>query len=340
MFRIDWTTPLGILELLLGIFTFVLLIRSGSLKSYWPLLYIVLWQVVPSLVLLWLREGLPFQARTAYIVYFYVYWFTFACAAVASVLLTYTIFEDTLRPLKGLQNLGRIMYRWVLGISCAVMFSAAFGAANSTLQPTVRVVSELMRLSGIVVLCLLIFVGFTIRPLGLSLRSRTFGVSVGMAIIVSANILLTGGFVLSKAMKNTYNLLLTGAGIAAQLIWIWYFAVQEPQRRFVLLSTTSPFHQWNLAAERMGYDPGYVAIGGVPPSSLAEAERHIFERIAAQDNGSAPRLNELSAGAGLPLGWTSSTENATERFNRIWNMRYGSSQPDNQDPGNDNQKAA
>ena len=109
---------------------------------------------------------------------------------------------------------------------------------------------------------------------------------------------------------------------AAHLIWIWYFAVPEPVRKFVLLPTTSPFHAWNLVAERMGYDPGYVAIGGVPPESFADAEREIFERIAAQDTGRAPRLAEVDPDLALPKGWSSATSEATERFSRAWDFRY------------------
>lgn len=322
MFSIEWTTPLGSLDLLLGLVTFTLLIRSKALKSYWPLLYIVLWQLLPYLLYVTLRAYRPFEASTSYTVYFYFYWSAFACAAICSVLLTYTIFQEALRPLKGLQTLGHIMYRWVLGISFAVMVSSAVGTGSDLGFPIDQVVSQLMRLSGILVLCLLIFVGFTIRPLGLSLRSRTFGVSVGMALAVSVNILLTRSFFLRPDLDKSTNTISTGVGLVSQLIWIWYFAVPEPQRKFLLLPTTSPFHQWNLVSERMGYDPGYVAIGGVSPEALSDAERSIFERIAAQDAGLSPRLDETSSDAALPTGWTSATAEATERFSRAWDFRY------------------
>ena len=327
MFSIDWATPLGSLELLLGIVTFALLVRSRAFKSYWPLLYIVLWQLLPYLLFLWLHTSRPFAPTTCYDIYFYFYWSAFACTAVLSVLLTYTIFQDALKPLKGLQSLGHIMYRWVLGISLAVIVSSAVGTGVDTALPIVRVVSELMRLSGILVLCLLLFVGFTIRPLGLSLRSRTFGVSVGMALAMSANILLTGSFLNDRSVYSSANTVLAGVGVLSQLIWIWYFSVPEPKRKFLLLPTTSPFHQWNLVSERMGYDPGYVAIGGVAPEALSDSERQIFERIADQDTGRAPRLEETSTESSVPSGWTSATAEASERFSRAWDFRYEQQAP-------------
>jgi hypothetical protein len=322
VFSIEWTTPLGSLDLLLGLVTFTLLIRSKTLKSYWPLLYLVLWQLLPYFLIIWLRAYRPFSAGTAYNLYFYSYWSAFACAAAFSVLLTYTIFQEALRPLKGLQSLGQIMYRWVLGISLMVMISSAADVGTSSALPIVRAVGELMRLSGILVLCLLIFVGFTIRPLGLSLRSRTFGVSVGLSLAMTANMLLTASFLNADSLYSSPNTTLTGVGVISQLIWIWYFAVPEPQRKFLLLPTTSPFHQWNLVSERMGYDPGYVAIGGIAPDALSSSEREVFERIAAQDTGKLPRLQETGGESAIPAGWSSATAEATERFSRAWDFRY------------------
>ena len=44
----------------------------------------------------------------------------------------------------------------------------------------VAVVSQLQRTQSILTLCLLLFVCFAIRPMGLSYSSRIFGVSLGL----------------------------------------------------------------------------------------------------------------------------------------------------------------
>ena len=41
-------------------------------------------------------------------------------------------------------------------------------------------VSQMQRTQSILILCLLLFVCFAIRPMGLSYRSRIFGVSLGL----------------------------------------------------------------------------------------------------------------------------------------------------------------
>jgi hypothetical protein len=77
------------------------------------------------------------------------------------------------------------------------------------------------------------------------------------------------------------------------VIWIYYFAVPEPQRKFILLPTTSPFHRWNQISELLGHDPGYVAIGGIPPDAFAAAEIEVFHRASA-------KMNALEAGSAVP----------------------------------------
>ena len=322
MFSASLFAPFEFLDLCLGAITLVLLLRSRSLATYWPLIIASSWQLVPSLVLALVRQYRVFSAQHAYAIYFYTFWFMFACFAFTAGMLTYTIFNEALRPLKGLQSLGRIMFRWIVVISIALTISEAFGSARTYDAFVVTIVSEMERLSSIVVLGLIAFVVATVRPLGLTFRSRIFGVSLGLCVVTCANLWTNSSVFLRPQLYKGANLALIIASVMAHLIWVWYFAVPEPVRKFVLLPTTSPFHAWNLVSERMGYDPGYVAIGGVPPDSFADAEREIFERIAAQDNGRAPRLSEVSEQAAIPAGWSSATAEASERFSRAWDFRY------------------
>ena len=322
MFSASLFAPFEFLDLCLGAITLVLLLRSRSLAAYWPMLVVSVWQIIPAVVLAVLRAHQVLPAQIAYELYLYTYWIVFACAAFCSGLVTYTIFNEALRPLKGLQSLGRIMFRWILLLSLALTLSAASASANSYDEVVVRVVYEILRISSIVVLGLVAVVAATVRPLGLTFRSRIFGVSLGLCVVTCANIWTIAYIFHNHGLYNSSNLTLILASCLAHMIWVWYFAVPEPVRKFVLLPTTSPFHAWNLVSERMGYDPGYVAIGGVPPESFADAEREIFERIAAQDSGRSPRLTEVSGEASLPKGWSTATAEATERFSRAWDFRY------------------
>jgi hypothetical protein len=66
------------------------------------------------------------------------------------------------------------------------------------------------------------------------------------------------------------------------LIWSAYFAFPEPKRRIIVLPTTSPFLRWNQISMALGDDPGFVAVGGIPPELFAPAELEIMRRASAK----------------------------------------------------------
>ncbi|HEU5342414.1 MAG TPA: hypothetical protein VFU66_14265, partial [Edaphobacter sp.] len=66
------------------------------------------------------------------------------------------------------------------------------------------------------------------------------------------------------------------------LTWSAYFAFPEPKRRMIMLPTTSPFLRWNQISMALGDNPGYVAIGDLPPDVFAPAELEVMRRASAK----------------------------------------------------------
>ena len=56
----------------------------------------------------------------------------------------------------------------------------------------------------------------------------------------------------------------------------------EPERKMILLPTTSPFFTWNRISEALGDEPGYVAVAGFKPQMLAAAELKVLSSAAAK----------------------------------------------------------
>ena len=293
-------TLLSSFEVALGMVAIALLLRAKELRTYWPMLVLGLWQVVPFFTLLYLQHlgKVRISPLKAYNIYFVVFWVAYSLQAVCQIILTYTIFDSAMRPLKGLHRLGRIVYFWAGSI-------AVFMAADITISPATgrnllarTVIGQFQRASAIITVSLVIFVCAAIRPMGLSMRSRTFGSGLGLAIIAITNTVQANFFFQPRTLYGTYARITIGMSCLCQLIWIYYFAVPEPKRRFVLLPTTSPFHHWNQTAEILGYEPGFVAIGGVPPDSFAPAEIDVFKRASAK----MKVLEDEQQDAALPLG--------------------------------------
>jgi hypothetical protein len=118
--------------------------------------------------------------------------------------------------------------------------------------------------------------------MGLSFRSRIFGVSLGLGLMATTS-LVNSAFI--AHIPDMYSLFSVVNGLAVGLTlitWSAYFAFPEPKRRIIVLPTTSPFLRWNQISMALGDDPGYVAVGGIPPELFAPAELEVMRRASAK----------------------------------------------------------
>jgi hypothetical protein len=155
----------------------------------------------------------------------------------------------------------------------------------------VSMVTQLQQTSSILTLCLLLFVCFAIRPMGLSYRSRIFGVSFGLGLMAAVSLVESAWLSHNSNLYSTLSII-TGAVMCLTLAtWSAYFAFPEPKRRMIVLPTTSPFLRWNQISQALGDDPGYVAVGGIPPELFAPAELEVMRRASAKMTSSGESLS-------------------------------------------------
>src|SRR5271170_3347294 len=227
-------------------------------------------------------SGHGIERHLAYQIYFYVYWTSFALEAILSLLVIYGIFKMAMAPLKGLQTLGMLVFRWVAAISVAVAIGVAVSPHQSGIDFMTAMIMQLQQTSSILTLCLLLFVCFAIRPMGLSYRSRIFGVSLGLGFLATINLVNSAWIAHNPNMYSWFSFV-NGLAVGLTLLtWSAYFAFPEPKRRIITLPTTSPFLRWNQISMALGDDPGYVAVGGIPPELFAPAELEVMRRASAK----------------------------------------------------------
>jgi hypothetical protein len=222
------------------------------------------------------------EKHLAYQAYFYVYWTSYAFEAILSLLVIYSIFKLAMAPLKGLQTLGMLVFRWVSAISAAVAIGVAVTPHLSGINFMVAMITQLQQTSSILTLCLLLFVCFAIRPMGLSYRSRIFGVSLGLGFMATISLVDAAWLTHSPDMYSTLSVVNFFAVALTLVTWSVYFAFPEPKRRIITLPTTSPFLRWNQISIALGDDPGHVAVGGIPPELFAPAELEVMRRASAK----------------------------------------------------------
>ena len=226
--------------------------------------------------------------RSAYHYYAVTYWTTEAVECVLSLLIVYGVFRLAMAPLKGLQQLGMLVFKWAAGISVALALGNAFTPNNSGASYLLAAIAQLQRTESILTLCLLLFVCFAIRPMGLSYRSRIFGVGLGLGIMAANDLVQSAWLTFHSNMNTAYNVVLGLMSCSILALWLAYFALPEPKRRIIVLPTTSPFLRWNQISEALGDEPGFVAISGIPPEVFAPAELEVMRRASAKMPSSSP----------------------------------------------------
>lgn len=282
---------LGNLEITFCIAGVCLLIAKKQWKDYFWLGCFLLSRAGSDLLLSGIHRILPrlLGGQIAYASYFFVYWSSFAVEAILALMIVYGVFRLAMAPLKGLQTLGMLVFKWAAGISVVVALGSAF-TPNSTNGYAIAAISQLQRTQSILTVCLLLFVCFAIRPMGLSYGSRIFGVGLGLGIMSTNDLVQSAwlAFHPSMSMGTTYNIV-NGIIICTVLaIWTTYFALPEPKRRMIVLPTTSPFLRWNQISQALGDEPGFVAVGGIPPEVFAPAELEVMRRASAKMPAGAP----------------------------------------------------
>jgi hypothetical protein len=232
--------------------------------------------------LLFFRKSLGISLPTAYNTYFGTEWVSAIAQALLLIGIIYHVYNEAMKPLQGLQRIGRIIFRWVAVVSIALSIAIAAGprasAGTGWVGSLAAAAGQIQQGVSVLTLCLLLFVCFAIRPLGLTFRSRIFGVSLGLGITTAAFLVQAAWFATVGAQSLYSPIYMVGiiGSLISVCVWGAYFVLPEPERKMILLPTTSPFFTWNRISEALGDEPGYVAIAGFKPQMLAAAELKVL----------------------------------------------------------------
>jgi hypothetical protein len=188
--------------------------------------------------------GHQIEQRIAYRTYFYVYWLSYALETLLSLCILYQILRFVFEPHIGLQRAVSAIFRVLAVMAIVVAIVFGVGPHLTTTRFIMRFTTQLTELCSFLALGTLLLVILAIRPMGLSLRSRVFGVNLGLGVLaitdcVEASLTHTRQFVQILNMTNGI------AVLSALAIWIIYFAQREPPRRDIQSPPASPLSRWN-----------------------------------------------------------------------------------------------
>lgn len=238
-------------------------------------------------VLLQMHRIFAVDAATAYAWYFYTYWVSYVAGAVVVFLVIQEMFQSSMAPFPGLKWLGTISFRWVACISFVAASAALFTPGGKGDKLLLGIVAQAMRCESIFILSLLLFLMLAAGKLGLSYRSRVFGISFGFGIMAATDLVVSATFLHlgHSFVSSTISVITTGASLLTLLVWSGYFVQREPARSLTELDPTSPLARWNEIATTLGQSAVRPPVVAVPASDffLQDVEK-VVERILIKNS--------------------------------------------------------
>ena len=285
-----WLRDLSIAECALCFSVLAVMVYKKQSREFGSLMILIGLRAVSGSILiplLFFRKATGLSIPTAYNIYFFTNWISAVLQALMLVVTIYSVYSKAMRPLQGLQRIGKVIFRWVAVVSIAVSIAIAFGphlSSTSYIGSIALTVSQIQQGTFVLTLCLLLFVCFAIRPLGLTFRSHIFGVTMGLGVTATA-FLVQAAWISTTGAQSLYSpvYLVSAVGsLISVCVWGTYFALPEPERKMILLPTTSPFFTWNRISEALGDEPGFVAVAGFRPDMLAAAELKVLSSTSSK----------------------------------------------------------
>lgn len=266
----------------LALFAFT---RARDHKRFSAMGFYLALRTVSALALSVLAFGsLPLDRHARYAVYFYTYWLSYVVGAVLIFFVIQQLFRYLMAPLPGLSRLGTLAFRWATAISIIItmaiaVFPAVGAHLGSMLLPAIAL--ELMRCMSILELCLLAFLALSVHALGLSFRSRVFGIGLGFGTMAAMEFVISALGLNHPTYASTLNLAGQFVTLTVLITWSAYCLMPDPARRPVMLPVTSPLLRWNEIATALGHSNAQVVVG--PSSSdyfLANVESVVDKALA------------------------------------------------------------
>lgn len=251
----------------------VCVLCGRALHKVFPAYYAYLWVVILSETSYLVSKGLVslsiLSYRTAQLAYFYFYLICYLVAALLIFRVVYDLYRQATSALPGIQHLGAVAFRWSVAVSGIMAVAAIFGSRASSTQLLVMIGTQIERCECILVLCLVTFFAFTAQTLGMSYGSRVFGISFGLAMMSTYQLVEVALFLRFPTQGMLINLIGEIVQLSAISLWVVYFVKAEPQRRLVTVESTSPLIRWNEIAQLLNNPAGQVVVSQ-PDAFMAE----------------------------------------------------------------------
>jgi hypothetical protein len=267
----------------------VTLLRSREHRRFPALFAYVTVRLASTVILQFLMHAHRFitvSEKAVYSCYFYTYWCSYVAGAIVVFLVIQELFQSSMDPFPGLKWLGTISFRWVACISFVATSAALLTPGGKGNRFVLALVGQAMRCESVFILSLLLFLMLAAGKLGLSYRSRVFGISFGFGIMAASDLIVSAAFLHfgENMLTSIVSVVTTSASLVTLAVWSAYFLVPEPARRGAAFSASSPLARWNEIATTFGHSTPRVPVA-VPANDffLQDVEK-VVDRILIKNS--------------------------------------------------------
>ncbi len=264
-------------DTLLSIVACAIFFRPTLRKHYpWLFTYLCMRAIAASSID-FLRFGPMLSTPEEYTkTYFVVAWSSSLASSGLLFLGCLDVYRQAMAPLQGLARMGTTIFRWA-ALASLLVTATTLTSLSSGHHAIMQIGLQVMRCTGTAELCLLVLLLLSLNAIGLSLRSRPFGMAMGLGLmaIIDCTQSMTAGmaFVNSPTSKIAFEC----ATLVAVGVWIAYSALPEPSRKTITVRADSAIYKWDQIASALGHKGTQVALQPAPSFFLVDVEK-VVER--------------------------------------------------------------
>ena len=130
MSNVLWLRDLNIAECAFCFGVLGIMLYKHQLRAFGALMGLLAVRALTGSILiplLFFRKATGLSIETAYDIYFFTNWISAGLQAILLVATIYDVYRKAMRPLQGLQRIGKVIFRWVAVVSIAVSIAIAAG---------------------------------------------------------------------------------------------------------------------------------------------------------------------------------------------------------------------
>lgn len=261
------------LDILLSIAAFGLFCRPALRKAYpWLFSYLSVRAVTGVLVWFLLYGPMIASPRAYTVAYFFVHWTSYLVSAILLFLSCLDIYRQAMAPLPGLVRMGTTVFKWAalasMLVTATTLTSVTVGSGM-----VVQIGIQLMRCVATAELCLLAFLTLSMKAIGLSPRSRPFGMALGLALMAASDCVQSSLIGVHIALSSTVQIAFECASTLTLAVWIAYTILPESVRRPVTLPVNSAIYKWDQIARALGHKNTQIAPPPAQSFFLVDVEK-------------------------------------------------------------------